>query len=229
MLRNLVLAVVGLLVAGSMAMAGPIYFEDFEGAVGAEWSSTGTATTPVGCTTCTTYLGPFVNDSVSLTLNGLPTGTTLTITFDAFYIYSWDGNGEKGWGPDYSTFAISGVDSWTYTFANGTGITQSYPTAGSAPQTGADQVNTLGYTFGGVPRDAVYYMSYSWLNTDSSRTFTWSASGLQGMSGYGYPDEMWGIDNVSVSSEEAVPEPGTALLFGSGILAFLLYRRRRSA
>lgn len=215
-----------MIMASSTAMAGTIYFNNFEGSVGSEWSNTATTTTPAGCTHCTTFLGEHVNDSVVLTLSSLPTNTTISISFDLFIIRSWDGNGENGWGPDDWTLAISNGPSWTYTFANGTGITQSYPVASSAPGTGASEVNTLGYTFGGTARDMVYHLTFSWYNTTDTTSITFSASGLQGLSGYGYPDESWGIDNFSASDTAAIPEPNTALLLGSGILAFLLYRRR---
>jgi PEP-CTERM motif-containing protein len=225
MSRKLALVVVGVLVAGSAAMAAPIYFNDFQSGVGSGWSNTTTSTTPAGCTTCTTYLGQFGNQSVTLTLNGLPTNVTLTISFDEFIIRSWDGNGEMGFGPDTATFSIGGATQLSTTFANGlVGNTQNYPTAGSPAQTGAAQVNTLGYLFLGTPRDSVYALSFSWFNTSSTQTFTWGGSGLQELA-----DESWGIDNVSVAQPGQIPEPGTALLLGSGVLAFLLYRRRQSA
>jgi len=45
-MRALALSLLLLLTVGSAAMAGTIYFEDFEGPDGSEWSSTTTTTTP---------------------------------------------------------------------------------------------------------------------------------------------------------------------------------------
>lgn len=225
-MRALVLSLLLLLTAGSAAMAGTIYFNDFEGAVGSEWSTATTTVTPAGCTHCTTFLGENINDSIVLTLSSLPTNTTITISFELFIIRSWDGSGENGWGPDNWTLAISDGSNWAYTFGNGTGMTQTYPVVGSAPGTGASEVNTLGYTFGDSARDMVYDLTFSWYNTTPTTTITFAASGLQGMSGYGYADESWGLDDFRASDTADIPEPATALLFGSGVLAFLLYRRR---
>ncbi len=224
--RRVELCLLMLLIMCSAAMAGTVYFNDFEGTAGSEWSTTSTATTPAGCTTCTTFLGGFVNDTVVLTLSGLTPGVHVSISFDLFAIRSWDGNGENGWGPDTWTITLGDGASYAYTFANGGGNTQSYPVANSSPGTGAIAENTLGYSFGTEQRDSVYHLTYSWYNPSDTATITFSASGLQGLSGFGYADELWGLDNVQMTAN---PEPSTAILLGSGVLAFILYRRRKRA
>src|SRR5947207_2175207 len=82
-----------LLALASPARAGSqtVYFNDFEGAVGPEWSHTNTERTPFGDRG---FLGQFGNDSVTLTLDNLPPHTALTVSFDLFVIRSWDGVGE---------------------------------------------------------------------------------------------------------------------------------------
>jgi len=56
-----------------------VYTNDFEGAVGTEWSSTSVLTTPVGARK---FLGDFRIGTVSLTLTGLPSHTEVTVSFD---------------------------------------------------------------------------------------------------------------------------------------------------
>jgi len=69
--------------------SGMFYFNNFEGAVGSEWSNTSTDITPVKARR---FLGQFGNETVSLALAGLPSHEYLTVSFDLFLIRSWDGN-----------------------------------------------------------------------------------------------------------------------------------------
>ena len=55
-----------------------VYSNDFEGGVGAEWSSAMTETTPVGSRG---FLGQFDNATITLTL-ALPTHSGVTVSFD---------------------------------------------------------------------------------------------------------------------------------------------------
>jgi hypothetical protein len=66
-----------------------IYRNDFEGAVGPEWSDSTTEITPLGRRR---FLGKFADDSVSLSLTNLPPHSEIELTFELFVILSWDGN-----------------------------------------------------------------------------------------------------------------------------------------
>ncbi|MBX3112397.1 MAG: PEP-CTERM sorting domain-containing protein [Fimbriimonadaceae bacterium] len=199
------------------------YFNDFESAVGAEWSNTTTSSF-----NGTTILGRFSNDTVTLTLNGLTAGEVVNVGFHAYILDSWDGN-QSGVGPDRYTFKIDGADKLDTTFSNVNGYMQSYPDpylGGShARYTGADDTdqgtlpagyygNSL-YIFGGANNP-----SFTGVATGSSMTFTWVGSNLQGVG-----DESWGLDNVWVKTE-SVPEPATMTVLALGGLAAL---RRRKA
>src|SRR5262249_29792228 len=142
--------------AVSQAAADQIYFNDFQGAVGPEWSSQQTSIPRVGARR---FLGDFDNGTVSLTLNNLPQHLALTVSFDLFIIRSWDGN-DPGFGPDVWQFGIGGGPTLlTTTFTNidfpvggaPDGRRQAYPgmfPGGDFPaRTGAVENNTLGYTF----------------------------------------------------------------------------------
>ncbi len=201
------------------------YFEDFEGAVGSEWSYTSTETTPIGNRG---FLGQFyAEDSVVLTLNNLPSHTELTLSFDLFIIKTWDGISSGYVQPDEWDLSILGGDTLLHTtFANYVGIRrQSYP--GTYPggdyesRTGADELeNSLGFIFEGTRKDSVY-------SFDGAESFTFSHSAdsislvFSGdIADINPNEESWGIDNVSVT-----PEPATLLLLGLG---GLMLRKRRA-
>lgn len=190
------------------------YFEDFEGAVGTEWSYTSTNTTPIGNRS---FLGQFWgNDTVSLTLNNLPSDAELTVSFDLYIIQSWDGNASGPYGPDIWDLSVSGGPTLlNTTFANSGGIgNQSYPDGGNNPPcTGAAEKDTLGFTYHSVTfiRDSVYRFY-------DTKSFTFSYSGSSVVLNFSgnivdhLPNqESWGIDNVQVT-----PEPATFLLLGFG-------------
>ena len=71
------------------ANAGVIYENDFEGAVGPEWSSSITDVTPAGARR---FLGTFVTETVMLTLNSVPNNQDISLSFDLFIINTWDGS-----------------------------------------------------------------------------------------------------------------------------------------
>lgn len=134
---------------------------------------------------------------VKLSLNNIPTHSQLTVSFDLFTIHSWDGRSTGIYGPDIWTLTQDGSTLLNSTFANGNVSGQSYPgtyPGGNNPkQTGASEVNTLGY---GSPSDAVYHLSYTFSHTSSSVVFYFNATNLQGLD-----DESWGIDNVTLSRD----------------------------
>jgi len=133
----------------SASLSGRIYFNDFEGAIGPEWSTTATASTVSnsGATRLTTFLGRFSNTTATLAFTNLASHKYILVSFDLFVIQSWDGDDTyPGVGPDKWKLSVSsGPTLLDATFSNVSYVTQNYPNPGSAYGTGATEVNTLGY------------------------------------------------------------------------------------
>ena len=171
-----------------------VYSNDFEGTVGPEWSNTSLDTTPAGARR---FLGQFGNGLVTLALGDLPSHTQATVSFDLFIIGSWDGNGIP-FGPDVWDLSVAGGPTLVHTtFANNPALPQSYPSThpgdDHSPRTGALEDNTLGYSFGIEPTDAVYRLSFTFAHSGSSLVLDFSGSGLEDLD-----NESWGLDNVVV-------------------------------
>lgn len=199
------------------------YSNDFEAPANtAGWSTSATSTSPSG----QNFLGNFANNTVTLSLDGLPAHSTVTVAFDLYIIRSWDGNADVNptFGPDIWGIQHSGDSTLLRTtFSNGTAAgdptrnTQAYPDfypgGAHAYQTGASAVNTLGYS---VPDygDSIYRLEFTFPHTASTLQLDFYAEGLTGVW-----DESWGIDNIVVT-----PEPTTLSLVVLG--GIILLRRR---
>lgn len=195
---------IGGVVAAPAGAQTVVYSNDFTIAAGPEWApSTATFTLPAG----ERMLGnPFGNITESLTLTGLPPHTSITISFDLYILLTWDGNGERGFGPDSWTADVTGgpVLQPVTTFAQpGCSGDQSYPDPWPAvypPTTGAVAVGSLGYGMSCLG-DSTYHFEFTFPHSASSITFNFTASGLQG-----WADEGWGLDNVEVSLPNRPPD-----------------------
>jgi len=184
-----------------------VYYNNFEGEVDSKWSNTSTSRTPIGNRG---FLGEFNSDTVSLKLDNLPEHTQATVTFDLFLIRSWDGN-RTNFGPD--VWMLRGANNQTLIQTSFTheGFTQAYPDSfpdGNNPErTGADENNTLGYSFGFpppplVPKDSVYNIEHTFPHTGNSLELNFSASMTEGIE-----DESWGLDHVTVLVQQTSTPP----------------------
>ncbi len=113
----------------------------------------------------------------------------------------------------HTTFAI--VDTHPAASAARQAYPDRHPGGSHLPETGAAEVDTLGYLFFGSQTDAVYHLAFTFPHADPALQLQFSGIGLERLN-----DESWGIDNVSVSLA-GVPEPTVAvsLLIGFGLLA----------
>jgi hypothetical protein len=186
-----------------------VYFNDFEddALVGPEWTMRPLSATPAGGRR---FLGELSRATTSLTLDGLPPHTSLSLAFDLYVLKSWDGS-DVHYGPDHWQLSVGdGAVLLDTTFSNqpiatpgaandlqsfgGLGALGSFPAF-----TGAAESRTLGYlyrrssTHTTEEQDAVYHLRFEIEHTVGQVTLAFQGANLSGV-----PDESWGLDNVLV-------------------------------
>lgn len=143
---------------------------------------------------------PFVRvtDGVSLTLDHLPPHASATLALDLLILKSWDSN-SPAYGPDRFRLRVVGGPTLLDTSLSNNrktateGSFQDYPTAGSAPQTGAVAVDRLGYRFFG---DSIYRLRFTFPHTAATPVLEFASDMYEGK---GTEDESWGLDYVRLS------------------------------
>ena len=242
-MRSMSLAVaVALTLGAAGAGAQPtVYFNDFESNTAGITGSVSRIAYPAACTSTIVgcpgfYLGasdgnPFrLGQTFSVDLAGLPTHTGLRISFDYLVLHSMDG---ISFGPDGLVVTGDGNTLLNATFANWPGATQTYcPPAGIGPGnacgrwTGADEVNTIGYTFQGDVGSSLYRITLDMAHTAGSASYLFTA-----LTNQDWSDEGMGFDNIRVQAlgvqQGVVPEPSTYALMATGLLALGGIARRR--
>jgi hypothetical protein len=244
------------------AQADQVYFNDFNsGTVGPEWTSS-LGIVPMAAVPLPNgnYNGNFLgemygNNSLTLSLNVSGPGE-VELSFDTYFIRSWDGNDTK-YGPDsFIVSVIGGPTLLNNTFSNGNPAGQSYVGNGiQAPEyqgtannsmEGSVQQRSLGYYFydglndpsnyPGYGMSSVYDFDFSFYTTSNTIQIQFAGNGLQDNFVLGpdgtllpYRDETWGIDNVGVDFTP-VPEPSSLILFavaGFGLFYFSWKNKKR--
>ncbi len=234
------------------AQAATVYSNDFQGAVGSEWTTT--AASGIHTTSAPNpdyggsrlFLGEYGNDTLTLSLNNLPVHDALTVSFSLYLIRSWDGNDTTvvngdPLGPDHWKLGLGNTTLFDQTFSNGNpagqsyspnpgatscnpGYNASYPAGTYNPMTGAAECYSLGYVFNDPNLGKQSMDSVYNLNLT---TLNSDSSVVLNFSGYGLQglaDESWGLDNVQVS---VVPIPAAVWLFSSGMVGLIAIARRR--
>jgi hypothetical protein len=229
-----VLAVCGALPA--MA-ATQVFFTDFESGLPSQFSGAGgvvgtqdfdTAVPAVGLSFLRNDTAGNPASSTILTLNALPSHTSLDIGFLLATIDSWDGN-DSFYGHDRFEVLVDGTSVFDYSFTS-----PSLSFLPDIPTSDAIGSGSLGFNSGWL--DAVYdFTAFNDLlnipHTDSSAVIEFRAYGAGWQAG---DDESWAIDNVRVAVDGGVtpvPEVGTtvsATAFGLACVAGWLRRRKAS-
>ncbi|MEO8629004.1 MAG: PEP-CTERM sorting domain-containing protein [Betaproteobacteria bacterium] len=265
--RSIFIACIGLWAIhnNSSAATTQVYSDDFEDGrtidARTEWSfnstNLGTAaierTNPTGAGLDPThFLGEFGgDDKIQLKLDLGLAPLTVSLSFDAYFLRTWDGNdarfGNDMFGFDYNTTHLLHAG-----FSNGFGKQTFCPgtTSPCEAATGSDpkQFNRLGFTVQlkpvpgidspaiGTPMSMVYHFDTGPVSYQGGlTTFTFFSNNLQVHPGLqlvdGGPivpviDESWGVDNVKVFVSPAiVPEPTTVAMMLTGLLTLVMSRR----
>jgi hypothetical protein len=171
----------------------PIYENDFSRGLGDEWSVDKREESPTGVQ----FLGRFAAEKAQLNLSGLPSHTSLTLTFKLYIIHSWDGNGEND---RWKCSVLNGPTLLIATFSNTTS-SQSYPLDSSLcggsgcscdAKTGASAVDSLGFVSqSGYTYDAIYDIAVTFSHSESTIIIE-----FQGLTDEALDNESWGIDDV---------------------------------
>lgn len=185
--------------AQRVAASETVYTQNFEGAIGSEWSDTSTSIIDGR-----TFLGQYRDNQVTLSLDNLPTHEQLTIAFQLYTIGTWDGvhpeQGPELWGLEViSTTTLISTTFAVWTDPDAQDWWQSYPDSYASGlvhegMTGADE--TISDTF-------IYYLTFTFNHTEEAVEFLFTGN-LGGNN-----DEFWGIDNLIVATGNSVgiPDP----------------------
>jgi len=235
-------------VAGTLALACAsagaqvtVFSTDFNGALAPQvspgtalltgvqgYAGLGPAAAPFGGT----FLRSATGNTVTLSLSGLPTHTTLSLSLLFAAIDSLDGTGVFPAG-DFFKITLDGQQIFRESFANALDSQiQSY-----VPPPGVELARHVDLGFqgpGGFYRDSAYdfgadpqFAGIAHSASTAVLTFVIEGEGIQSLD-----DESWAMDNLKVTVDAVgispIPEPETyaLMLTGLGVLAWVARRRR---
>jgi hypothetical protein len=192
------------------ALAGDTYTNTFDTPPSEAWSDTATTKAPAG----EQFLGPFTNQSVTLTLTHLREHTHAVIALDLYVIGAW--NGEAGSAPTMFTLNLDqSRQIMRASFSNDepSGAPQTYPieegvARTNPPRRGAFVTDSLGLIdpVTSTQRDTTYRLMFNVRHSGPTLVLDFAGSGLVD------PGACWGVDNVFVMTYTMDLDPSGAFL-----------------
>jgi hypothetical protein len=212
---------------GPSAMAETFSF-DFDSGLPAAFSGAGSVVSVAGLAGHNGFAGSMLWNGAAaamasdLSLSGLASHDTVTISFSLGLLDSWDAtNGSVSTAPDYFNVTADGIERFEASVANASGSIEIVPSSATNRTSGAN-------LYGNYWTDTLFDVSFSFAHSGSDLALSFFADGRGWQGG---SDESWSIDNLVVRTSGAaggvVPLPaGLPLLVGAlGTLGLL--RRRR--
>ncbi|BCG65296.1 MAG: hypothetical protein methR_P3126 [Methyloprofundus sp.] len=217
------------------------YSNDFDSApviapgIIANWATPESSVQPVQGFTAAGFSGNFLTsfshstsasgNTAILTLNNLPTHTSISIDGLIAIIDSWDSNdGSLGATPDFFNILVDGSSIFQDTYNNASGTNNNLSLLADI------NGGKIHRGFSGAYLDQAFDLDNSLSIAHSSSSIQVVISG-NGSGWQGGGDEAWGIDNfvLSLENNSSIPEPESIALLGLGLLGFSYTRRKHNS
>ncbi len=170
--------------------------QNFEAGIFTNYSSTDSFTY-----NGTKVFGPFANDSVTYTMNGIPTHDSITVSFDLYLHDSWEGNCATV-GEDRFKFMVNNNTLLNETFSNSVSCTQSYNNtgiSGSYPAFTGAVASSLPRRCLSGSSSSKYTITKSFAHSESSLVFSWLGALRDTSANLAKCNESWSLDNIIIN------------------------------
>ena len=160
----------------------------------------------------------------TVNLSGLGPHTWLRVNFEFIAFDSWDGQSTT-WGPDYLNLLI-GASNTYISITNFPASIADHGVSGPFDYSSVSLVFADGNSYAGNSgwSDSVWHVAYQIPHTASTAVLNFYAYGAGWQGG---SDESFGLDNILIETDGAVPEPATFLTLGLGLAVLAALRRVR--